>query len=376
MRRAARSSRGIALVMVTAALTALMGFAALGIDLAFLMETQGELSAAADATALAAASGLNVSLVEQDKTDEARRRAETYAALNKVAGQPLRLNAQNAPLKFGRWDTTTRAFQEGTLPTNAVLVSLELTESSIPPAPALFFAPVLGHGTGQLAASATAALVGSRDIVLALDRSGSMNDDTKPGGPQQPLTAVKDAAKNFVDLLQNSEGDQVGLVSYNQAASLAAQLTDQFGSVKTAIDKLNASGCTNIAAALCVARRESLSSRANAGAVPVIILLSDGRTNTMINPSTCLPQGNDCQFASVERNPNNPAALQAREEADKIARDRIVLYTISLGLQTNQELMTRMAVQTGGEHFIAPEAKDLEQIFREISERIPVALVE
>ena len=65
-----------AVLLGLVALSPVIGFAALGIDLAFLMETQGELSAAADATALAAASGLNVSLVEQDKTDEARRRAE------------------------------------------------------------------------------------------------------------------------------------------------------------------------------------------------------------------------------------------------------------------------------------------------------------
>src|SRR3989338_4731051 len=205
MKRRTATPTGIALVMVAASLTALMGFAALGIDLAFLMEAQGELSSAADATAIAAASGLTSSPHEDAKKEEALSRAQTYAALNKVLGQGINLSSQAAPLDFGRWDTGTRTFQLGEQPTDAVRVSFALSSSTIPAAPQLFFAPVLGQGTGRIVASATAALVGSRDIVLALDRSGSMCRDTCGGTcgctPEQPLVDTKDAAKAFVNLL-------------------------------------------------------------------------------------------------------------------------------------------------------------------------------
>lgn len=357
---------GFVLVMVAASLTALMGFAALGIDLAYIMEGQTELAAVADATALASASGLTVSVDENTKQAEARTRAETYAALNKVLGQSLNLNSQSAPLEFGRWDTGTRTFQEGVAPSDAVHVSLELTDTSSPSAPTLFFAPVLGHTVGRIAASATAALVGSRDIVLALDRSGSMDDDGL--SPPQPITDTKEAAKDFVDLL-DPEGDQVGLVSYSDSASLDEQLTDNFTSVQSAIDGLSANGCTNIAAALCKARREATSSNANSGAVPVIVLLSDGKANTRVNPSTCEISGSGCGSTSGGES-------DARNQADEIKLAGIVLYTISLGNATNTRLMEDMARPTGGEHFHAPSAADLEDIFVEISQRIQAVLVE
>ena len=367
MRRATQP-RGIALVMVAAALTALMGFAALGVDLAFVMEAQGELSSAADATAIASASGLTVSSQESVKKAEALSRAQTYAALNKVLGQGINLNAQAAPLDFGRWDASTRTFQLGAEPTDAVRVSFELTGSTIPTAPQLFFAPVLGQGTGRIVASATAALVGSRDIVLALDRSGSMDDDPPRNGPQ-PITDTKEAAKDFVDLL-DPKGDQVSLVSYSSSASLDNPLTDNFTSVQSAIDGFNANGCTNIAAALCKARREATSSRTKEGAIPVVVLLSDGKTNTQIIPSTCemLP-GSSC--GSISKAEGN-----AVEQAKLIKKAGIVLYTISLGNDTNENLMRQMAEQTGGKWFPAPTTADLEDIFIEISQKIPAVLVE
>ena len=395
MKKRAAKPAGIALVMVAASITALMGFAALGIDLAFLMEAQGELSSAADATAIAAASGLTASPQEDAKKAEALSRAQTYAALNKVLGQGINLNSQAAPLDFGRWDTGKREFELGATPTNAVRVSFELTGSTIPAAPQLFFAPVLGQGTGRIAASATAALVGSRDIVLALDRSGSMNDDGL--NPEQPLTDTKNAAKDFVDLL-DPEGDQVGLVFYSDSAILSKQLTENFTTVKAAISdpKVNAVGHTNIAAALCRARLESTSSHANEGAVPVIVLLSDGKTNTQIKPSSsdpcraCTPTTNpSCGYDSDTVTASCEAPVgglplgglttseqQALDQAKQIAKSSVVLYTISLGCKTNQALMEQMAKETGGEHFFAPTTADLEAIFIEISQKIPAVLVQ
>lgn len=382
MRSAARSRRGIALVMVAAALTALMGFAAIGVDLAFLMEAQGELSAAADATALASASGLQVSLDEDTKQAEARNRAVTYAELNKVLGESVNLNAQAAPLLFGRWDTDTRTFQEGELPTNAVRVSLELTEGSIPPAPSLFFAPVLGQGTGRLAASATAALVGSSDVGLALDRSSSMKEE---------LPDTKRHASTFVDLLSNSEDGRVALAWYNSSVTDSRSLTEDFDAVQRAINDLNvtAERYTNIAAALCVLHNDLVANSTN-DAVRVIVLLTDGRTNTQLEDESSCSAGKyilkdeknpDGEFPpedprSNEYNPNNPAALDAKEQARRIAEAGMVLYTISLGNDTLQPLMIEMSQLSGGEHFHAPTTADLEHIFAQIAAKIPVALVE
>ncbi|OGX39239.1 MAG: hypothetical protein A3C53_07430 [Omnitrophica WOR_2 bacterium RIFCSPHIGHO2_02_FULL_68_15] len=153
-----------------------------------------------------------------------------------------------------------------------------------------------------------------------------------------------------------------------------AELTDDFAGVKTAIAGLSADGCTNIAAALCVARREATSSNANPGAVPVIVLLSDGIANTRVDHSTCEEiSGSGCASTTDGKN-------DARRQADEIAKAGIVLYTISLGKTTDAvkavPFMKEIANLTGGKHFSAPTTADLEAIFIEISQKIPAVLVE
>ena len=78
------------------------------------------------------------------------------------------------------------------------------------------------------------------EVMLVLDRSGSMGED---GGA--PLAALKTAAKLLVDQLDPTL-DRVGLTSYSTTATLNNALTSDFASVKTAIDRLTASGYTNI----------------------------------------------------------------------------------------------------------------------------------
>jgi Mg-chelatase subunit ChlD len=113
------------------------------------------------------------------------------------------------------------------------------------------------------------------DVMLVLDRSGSMGD------PPVPIADVKAAAKAFVDQL-DPDVDQVGLVSYADWASLDHELASGesgFDSVKSAIDGLSASGYTNIGDAVYDAQQELESVRHNPDAIPVIVLLTDGIAN-------------------------------------------------------------------------------------------------
>ncbi len=365
---------GFVLVMVAASLTALMGFAALGIDLAYLMEAQTELAATADATALAGASGLNASVQEQGKKQAATDRAITYAGLNKVLGQPFDLNKQKQPLHFGRWDPATKTFKEGSVPSNAVHVSLQLTNTSNPSMPTLFFAPVIGHVTGRIAANATAAVIGSSDMVLALDHSGSMGEDTVGNGPQQPLTDTKKAAVNFVNLLSQSENGQVGVIWWNDRVTLQQKLTSDFQSAKNNVNSRSVTpgGYTNIAVALCTARKQ-ITQFGRSGAVEVIVLLTDGKANTALTSDfsqTCNP--------GPPNGPNNKgdpkANSHATQQAQMIAQQGIVLYTISLGNDTDENFLQTLTPT--GNHFKAPTANDLDGIFTQIAAKLPVALVE
>ena len=78
-------SRGSALLMVTVAIAALMSFAIIAIDGAVLMTTKGQLQSAADAAALAGASGL----LEGDE-GLATARAIDFAGFNRAVQDTLR----------------------------------------------------------------------------------------------------------------------------------------------------------------------------------------------------------------------------------------------------------------------------------------------
>lgn len=360
-----RPQRGVILILTAAALTVLLGIGALAVDGAYLMEVRAELQNAADAVALAAASGLTVG------QGEARLRAQQYADLNPVLGDPAAVS--NDAVTFGRWDFAARELVPTTGTPNSVRVELQLSDTAN--SQALFLGPVLGRLTADVAVRSTASL-GSRKMMMVLDRSESMGYDTVPPGPEQPLTDTKTAASRFLDLIQNFpiEGDRAGLVFYNDQAELRHELTDAFSSVQAAISQPNAAGLTNIAAGLCRARQE-LNANAGPGGLRIVILLSDGRTNTRINEDTCERVGTPGQDRNLPFS-RNLSEQQSLRQAQRLAEERAILYTISLGLETNQALMNQMAAATGGEHFFAPTTAQLDEIFETISERIPVILVD
>lgn len=113
------------------------------------------------------------------------------------------------------------------------------------------------------------------DIMLILDRSGSMTGD--------PLDNAKLASVNFVNLLSFPE-NQIGLVSFASKAKLESKLTTNKDHLISKIDNLKASGSTNTADAIIKAREELLSPRHNIESQPIIILLADGKWNTGTNP--------------------------------------------------------------------------------------------
>ena len=366
---ALRQQRGSVIVTLALVMTGLLSMVALAINGAFVTDVHSELQNTADAMATAATSGL---LLNQA---EAKQLAKEYAQRNAVLGQPMSLEGQS--VEIGLWSFERNDFFPTTAAPNSVRVTLQLNDTSSPSAPSIFLGPFLGQQTTTMAVTATASL-GSRSIVFAMDRSGSMDNDTVSGGDPEPLTGTKEAAKQFLDMIQlfPIEGDRMGLVSYNHDATLDHQLTENFSAVKTAIDGLKAGAWTNIAAALCRAHEEVISARAAERGASVIVLLSDGKTNTTANLSTCQRNSKPGRYSSGQLNTTNPAAANAKEEAENIAADGVILYTISLGNLTNQALMEEMAALSGGEHFFAPTTDDLDDVFRQISEQIPVVLVE
>ena len=170
----------------------IFGFVAFTIDIGYIAVTKAQLQNAVDAATLAAAMELN------PNADQAVVKANVDAAVIEVAGKNpvgpepgLGIDpAQDIELGRRDWDpsTGTWIFSFGTPPYNIVRVTGRLAVVNVdngadPPYEddrrlPLFFAPALGQDKVQLEVGSIATFQ-PRDLMLVLDYSGSMNDDTE-----------------------------------------------------------------------------------------------------------------------------------------------------------------------------------------------------
>lgn len=169
--------RGTVAVLVTISLTMLVGFMALAIDVGMLYNTKAELQRAADAAALAAA--VELGRGGENPMDRARAVAQDYVNRNTVLGQSTVLTASDFTFGQAYIDDTTGkyVFNARENAVNAVRLTVRRTEGSPSGPVPLFFARIFGFQTSNLSATAGAAVT-PRDIVFAMDVSGSHNDDS------------------------------------------------------------------------------------------------------------------------------------------------------------------------------------------------------
>jgi Mg-chelatase subunit ChlD len=168
-----------------------------------------------------------------------------------------------------------------------------------------------------------------------LDRSGSIHDS-------DALDDVQDTAIDFVEEM-DLEVDQVGLVTFNDDASLDQELTQDLTAIKDAINAIEAAGGTDIAAGIAQATEELNSSRRNPEALPVIILLTDG-------------------LAKGEEDATRAAAEVAKEQG-------VRLITIGLGEEIDAEMLETIASETT-DYWPSPASEDLAAIYKAIAEEI------
>ena len=126
----------------------------------------------------------------------------------------------------------------------------------------------------------------SKDVVLVIDRSGSMSLPGDSGRPK--IAEARDAASLFVQLVRAGTGSRAGVVSFSTTASVAAALAPVTPAFKTTlvgaapysggvIGAIAAGGATSIGAGLASA--QSMLNLADA-APKNILLLTDGLQNT------------------------------------------------------------------------------------------------
>ncbi|MFE4594789.1 trypsin-like peptidase domain-containing protein [Streptomyces laurentii] len=129
----------------------------------------------------------------------------------------------------------------------------------------------------------------SRDVMVVLDRSGSMQDTAGTGRDRTKIEEARDAASLFVRLVRAGSGNRLGLVSFSTTATTPvdfalAPVSDTTKNTLTGpppytggiIGALNPGGATTIGGALAAAR-DQLPPAANPRSV---LLLTDGLQNT------------------------------------------------------------------------------------------------
>lgn len=199
-------------------------------------------------------------------------------------------------------------------------------------------------------------------VVLAIDRSGSMQSDGKR--PPQPLTDVKNAAIAFINQLTGT--DKVGVISFAGTATSPpdAPLTATYEDAKTAIQRIaidpNGTQYTNLGDAIEKAAISLLSPGAQLGR-RVAVLLTDGVATQ----------------PEKTGDPNYPStyALAKAVEAKKAG---VELYVIGLGSGVNKELLAQLA-SVPSQYFSAASTKELGNIYKNIAIQIcqkQVAVIE
>ena len=169
-----RPRRGGVIVYTCIVLLVLIGFVGLAIDWGYMTWTAQKLQNAADASALAGAQQ-----VWWSHTD-AREAAARFASLNEAGGKAvtLDLNAANDPagdIVIGHYDRPTKTFTVTTNSqvTNAVrVVARRTTGSAGGPLP-LFFGPIFGKKTSEVARYGIAMALGgpAENSVIALNKT-------------------------------------------------------------------------------------------------------------------------------------------------------------------------------------------------------------
>jgi Mg-chelatase subunit ChlD len=178
------------------------------------------------------------------------------------------------------------------------------------------------------------------DIMLVVDRSNSMTGEK--------IVAARFAVESFVEMM-DLKRDKLGMVMFQNEPELLVPLSQDKDAILRAIQRLQPVGGTDISAGLEVGMIEVLGPSHRPDAKPIIVLMTDGV-------------------------PFNNTRLLTLDTADRARNLGITMYTIGLGGDVDQQLLTIMA-RSPAHYFFAPRADDLADVYRKIARRIAASVL-
>ncbi|GIP53396.1 MucBP domain-containing protein [Paenibacillus vini] len=251
----------------------------------------------------------------------------------------------------------------------------------------------------------------SSDVVLVIDKSGSMNEKENKKSPTR-LEKAKEAANKFVEnLLQKDAETRIAVVSFNSEAKLNADFYGPNNKTKVndAINSITASGGTNIQAGLQMARNQLSTSTAKN---KLIVLLSDGKPTYSFKGTSAtkfnwsensygfainafdygkrLGSGGDFTFEDydcywdwfVQKCKNDSYKINNYKISDngigtiseaKIAKDKgLKIFSVGLDV-SNDSSAIKVLKDIQSEGYYSGSSEDLVKIFREMAGKISFA---
>lgn len=361
-RRNARR-RGATMVVMCILLPVVLALASFCVNVVFMEMTRTDLQIATDVATRAAGRTLAVT-GSKDKATEAAKR---MLSENPVANQVLPISAVDIVFGVSTRSSTDERYLFTTDANNPNAVKVMSNGSH---KPQMLF-PTMGMPVDFRPIKNAISTQLELDIALVLDRSGSMAfGSNEPASALAPAAApagwafgdpvpvpsrwmdTNIAVQKFLGVLSKSAlPERLALSTYGSKATTDVALTANYGDVQLALHHYSSSfrgGATDIGGGM-LAGLATLNDKklARPWASRVMILLSDGRHNTGVDPIL---------------------------SANHVAAADVQIYTISFSAEADTALMQTIAEIGAGKHFHAATGAELSEVFNEIAHGLPTLI--
>lgn len=216
------------------------------------------------------------------------------------------------------------------------------------------------------------------DIVLALDLSGSMravldaNAGDLPGSPKLPRgkrpTRLDTAKLVIQDFISRRKTDRLGVVVFGKTAYVLSPPTLDYTLLSQMVSKMSLSVIDGSATAIGDALGTSVARLRRSDALSkVVILLTDGDSNAgSISPDYAAHLATTLGAKVYTIQIGGADEVDVEEGIDLFGQPRYVRHRFP----TNPELLQKIAQKTGGQAYVATDAKALSDSMHDVLDKL------
>lgn len=361
--------RGATMVTIVILLPVLFLLSAIAVNLAYIQVVNAKVQIVTDVSVRAA----GAAYVESGDEAAGLAAAQHLASLNPIESNVLHIASGDLEFGLSQRNSHDKAytFTPGVNGNSVRLTTISFASGSGEASQPFFTISGANFDIRPLCKAAHSQ--STLDVCVIVDRSGSMafaaNESSGSGTPAAApagwifgdaippqsrwLDLVASVNSFCNELNQTSKIERVALCGYSGNASRLVDLTDTYQQISDALNMISSSyanGYTNVGDGIEKGVSAVTDSEyARPWATNALVLMSDGNHNTGTDPIAA---------------------------ANQAVLDRIPIYTVSFSVEADQALMKQIADMTGGRHYHAIDAAQLNEAFRAIARRLPSMLTE